>query len=115
MYTEAKQFLGKTVTVTMDRALGSQHPKHGYTYPVNYGFVPETKSPDGGELDVYVLGVDSPLEQYSGLCIAVIHRLNDDDDKLIVVPDGQSMTDDEIRKAIHFQEQFFQSEIIRNQ
>jgi len=115
MYTEAKQFLGKTVNVTMDRPLGSLHPKHGYIYPVNYGFVPETKSPDGEELDAYVLGVDLPLKELTGRCIAFIHRLNDDDDKLIVVPDGQSMTDDEIRKATHFQEQFFRSGIIRNQ
>lgn len=115
IYTEACSFLGKIVPVKMDRPLGSKHPKHGYVYPVNYGFVPETKSPDGGELDAYVLGVDVPLEEFSGRCIAVIHRLNDDDDKLIVAPDGKQMGDEEIRQAVHFQEQFFQSEIIRNQ
>lgn len=115
MYTDAKGFLGKTVTIVMDRSLGSKHPKHGYVYPINYGFVPETKSPDGGELDAYVLGVDVPLEEFSGYCIAVIHRLNDDDDKLIVVPEGKQMSNEEIRQAVHFQEQFFQSEIIRNQ
>ena len=113
MYTDAKQFLGRIVLVKMDRPLGSKHPKHGYVYPVNYGFVPETKSPDGEELDAYVLGVDVPLEEFSGRCIAVIHRLNDDDDKLIVVPDGKQMPDEEISRAVHFQEQFFQSEIIR--
>ncbi|MFH1620472.1 MAG: inorganic diphosphatase [Patescibacteria group bacterium] len=115
MHTNAKHFLGKIVPVKMDRPLGSKHPKHGYVYPVNYGFVPETKSLDGGELDAYVLGVDVPLEEFSGRCIAVVHRLDDDDDKLIVVPDGQSMTDDEICKAIHFQEQYFKSEVIRNE
>lgn len=114
MYTEATQFLGKTVTVTMDRPLGSKHPKHGYTYPVNYGFVPETKSPDGEELDAYVLGVDALLEEFTGQCIAFIHRLNDDDDKLIVVPEGMILSDDEIRQATHFQEQYFQSVIVRN-
>jgi inorganic pyrophosphatase len=115
MYTDAKGFLGKTVTVVMDRPLGSKHPEHGYVYPINYGFVPETKSPDGGELDAYVLGVDVPLEEFSGCCIAVIHRLNDDDDKLIVALEGKQMSNEEIRQAVHFQEQFFQSEIIRNQ
>lgn len=114
MYTDAKQFLGKIVSVKIDRPLGSKHPKYGYVYPVNYGFVPETKSPDGEELDAYVLGVVSPLEDFSGLCVAMVHRLNDNDDKLIVMPDGKQMSDEEIRRTVHFQEQFFQSEIIRN-
>lgn len=112
-YTDAAQFIEKLVTVKMDRPLGSKHPKHGYVYPVNYGFIPETKSPDGGELDAYVLGVDEPRDEFLGRCIAVVHRLNDDDDKLIVVPDGKEMSDDEIRQAVFFQEQYFQSEIIR--
>ncbi len=113
MHTDAKQFIGQPVQVTMDRPLGSAHPKHGWVYPVNYGYVPETMSPDGEELDAYVLGVTEPLEQFHGTCIAVIHRVNDNDDKLIVVPEGTHMNDEEIREAIHFQEQFFQSEILR--
>ena len=112
MHTDAKQFIGQPVQVTMDRPLGSAHPKHGWVYPVNYGYVPETMSPDGEELDAYVLGVTEPLEQFHGTCIAVIHRVNDNDDKLIVVPEGTHLNDEEIREAIHFQEQFFQSEIV---
>lgn len=112
-FTEAKQFLERIVTVKMDRPLGSKHPKHGYIYPVNCGFIPNTKSPDGAELDAYILGVNEPMEEFSGRCIAVIHRLNDNDDKLIVVPDGMPMPDEEIRQAVHFQEQYFHSEIIR--
>ncbi|MEI7512469.1 MAG: inorganic diphosphatase [Candidatus Uhrbacteria bacterium] len=115
IFTEARSFLGKIVPVKMDRPLGSKHPKHGYVYPVNYGFVPETKSPDGEELDAYILGVNTPLEEFSGQCIAVVHRLNDNDDKLVVVPEGMQISDEEIQQAIHFQEQYFQSEIIRNQ
>jgi inorganic pyrophosphatase len=38
------------------------------------------------ELDAYILGVFEPLEVFRGKCIAVINRLNDNDDKLIVVP-----------------------------
>jgi inorganic pyrophosphatase len=108
------QYLGKDVNVTMDRPLGSNHPKHGFKYEVNYGYIPETKAPDGEEIDAYVLGINIPLEKFSGKCIAVIHRLNDDDDKLVVVPESsKEMIDDEIRKLTFFQEQYFTSNIIR--
>lgn len=109
----SQPFLGKIVTVKMDRPLGSKHPKHGHEYPVNYGFVPNTKAPDGGEIDAYVLGIDQPLKEFTGKCIAIIHRTNDDDDKLVVVPEGQAFTDEQIRELTHFQEQWFESEIVR--
>lgn len=110
----AKPHLGKEVEVIVDRPLGSKHPKHGFVYEVNYGYVPDTKAPDGEELDSYVLGVEKPIESFKGKCIAIIHRLNDDDDKLVVVPKSfEDISDEDIRKATNFQEQFFQSEIIR--
>jgi inorganic pyrophosphatase len=111
LYTK---YLGQNVNVVMDRPLGSNHPKHGFRYEVNYGFIPDTKAPDGEEVDAYVLGIDIPLDKFSGKCIAVIHRLNDDDDKLVVVPESsEGMTDDEINKLTFFQEQYFKSIIIR--
>ena len=97
----------------MDRPLGSRHPKHRYFYKVNYGYVPGTMMPDGGGLDVYVLGIEKPLESFSGECIAIIHRTDDDDDKLIVVPEGKAFTDQEIEKQIEFQEKWFHHKIIR--
>lgn len=112
--TDAASFLNHLVDVVIDRPLGSTHPKFGFSYPINYGFIPNTQSPDGEELDAYVLGVDQPIKTFHGRCIAVIHRTNDDDDKLIVVPDGQQMTDEQIRQATHFQEQYFQSHVIRS-
>jgi inorganic pyrophosphatase len=109
----SRRFLGKIVQVVVDRPLGSKHPKFGDEYPVNYGFVPETKAPDGEELDAYIIGEDKALKNYSGRCIAIVHRTNDDDDKLIVCKDGKKFSNDEIRKATHFQEQWFDSQIIR--
>ena len=109
----AKNFIGKIVEVEMDRPLGTRHPKHGFMYCVNYGYVPGTVSGDGEELDAYLLGVFEPLQSYIGKCIAVIHRTNDDDDKLVVVPEGKNYTDEEIRVLTEFQERYFESEIIR--
>jgi inorganic pyrophosphatase len=112
--TNSTDYLGKTVTVKIDRELGSKHPKHDFVYELNYGFVPETVAPDGEELDAYVLGINTPVEEFTGRCIAVIHRTNDNDDKLVVVPEEKDFSDDAIRALTHFQEQFFKSEIVRD-
>lgn len=112
-YVDAKAFLGKQVTVRMDRPLGSRHPQHGVIYPVNYGYVPGYPAPDGDDLDAYVLGVFEPLREFTGRCIAVIHRLDDDDDKLVVVPKGVQYSDQQITALTEFQERFFQSVIVR--
>lgn len=107
-------FLDKTMEVTIDRPLGSKHPKHGFIYPVNYGYVPNTISGDGEELDCYILGIYEPIATFKGKCIAIIHRLNDNDDKLIIVPENKSFSNNEIQVLTEFQEQYFKSEIIRS-
>lgn len=109
----AKEQLGNTVRVTIDRPLGSTHPKHGFIYEVNYGYIAGIQAPDGEDLDAYFLGVDRPMQNAEGTCIAIAHRRDNDDDKLIVVPKGITMTDEEILSAIHFQEQWFDTVIIR--
>jgi len=109
----ADNFIGKIVTVKMDRPLGSKHPKYGFTYSVNYGFIPNTVSGDGEELDAYVIGPTVPLDTFTGRVCAIIHRTDDDDDKLIVVPDGQNPTNEEIEEKTKFQEQWFKHVIVR--
>jgi inorganic pyrophosphatase len=114
LITEAKLFLGKVVKVKIDRAKGTKHPKHDFYYDCNYGFVPDTLSPDGEELDAYVLNIDEAIESFEGKCVAIIHRTNDNDDKLIIIPaEMENISDEEIRKQTNFQEQWFESEIIR--
>lgn len=110
---DTTKFLGKTVTIKIDRPMGSKHPKHGFIYPINYGFVPGTIAADGEELDAYLLGMFEPVEVFTGKCIAIIKRTDDDDDKLIIVPDGMNYTDDQINALTEFQERFFKHKIIR--
>lgn len=115
--TNSKDFLDKIVDVIIDKPLGSRHSEKypNHIYPVNYGYVPNTISGDNEELDCYILGVFEPLETFQGKCIAIIHRTNDNDDKLIVVPEGRNYSNTEIRALTEFQERFFESEIIRNE
>lgn len=110
----AKEFLGKMVEVSIDRPIGTRHPEHGFEYKVNYGYIHGFKAPDGKDLDAYVLAVDEPVQSKIGVCIAIAHRNDDDDDKLIVVPEGVTMSDAEIMSAINFQEQWFETVIIRS-
>lgn len=107
------EYLGRTVNVVMDRKMGCAHPKHGFIYPVNYGYIPATVSGDGEELDAYVLGVFEPLDTFEGKCVAIIHRTNDNDDKLVVVPEGKEYSNDAIEALVEFQERFFEHEILR--
>lgn len=109
----ANDYLGKNVSIVIDRKLGTKHPKYGFIYMVNYGYVPNTISGDGEELDAYLLGVFEPVDEFIGKVIAVIHRTNDDDDKLVVVPGDRKYSDDAIRALTEFQEQYFESVIIR--
>ena len=111
---ENKEYLGKIVKVEMDRMMGSAHPKHGFIYPVNYGFIPNTVSGDGEELDAYVIGVFKPLEEFEGKVIAIIHRTNDNDDKLVVCPEDKDYSDEQIDALTEFQERFFEHIIVRN-
>ena len=107
------KFLNKTIDIKIDRPIGNKHPKHGFIYPVNYGYVPNTISDDGEEVDAYILGIYNPLITFTGKCIAIIHRINDNDDKLVIAPENRSFSDNEIRVLTDFQEQYFESVIIR--
>jgi len=113
-FEQAKEYLGKKVNLIIDRPLGSHHPVHGFLYTVNYGYIPGTLAPDGEGIDAYFLGTHEPKDKAEGICIAVIHRIDDNDDSIVVVPEGVSVNDEEIRKAVEFQERFFKHKIVRD-
>ena len=108
-----KSFLGKIVEIKIDRPLGYVHKKDNYslTYPINYGYIPGIFVGDGEELDVYLLGVNEPVTEYTAKIIGIAHRHNDNEDKLIAVPDGIHFTKKEIEAQIYFQEQYFDTDI----
>lgn len=108
----SERIIGKSVTVTVDRPLGTLHPQHSdIYYPINYGYIEGITALDGEEQDAYLLGVDEPLEEFKGVVIAIIHRLNDVEDKWVVAPKGKSVSVQEIMEQVEFMEQYFETEI----
>ena len=104
--------LGQIVDVVIDRPLGSAHPNYPEcVYLLNYGYVPGVCAGDGEEQDAYIMGVTAQISRFRGRVIAVIHRLDDNEDKWIVAPEGITFSADEIRCATWFAEQYFTGEI----
>ena len=101
------EFLGKMVPVIVDRPLGSQHPHFEMEYPLNYGYLPHTQAGDGEEIDAYIIGVDQPVETFTGIVKALIIRKDDVENKLVVCPPEYPVSEEEIRQKTHFQEKYF--------
>lgn len=105
--------LGSIVKVIIDRPVGSRHPKYdNLVYPVNYGYIEGVIAPDGEEQDAYVLGVYTPIEEFTGRVIAIIHRYDDMEDKLVVAPEGVNFSVEKIIEQVDFQERYFKYSII---
>lgn len=113
VYKDSKcKTIGSIVKVIVDRPLGTSHPEYkDLYYPINYGYVPSVMALDGEEQDAYILGVDKPIKEFIGKVIAIIHRIDDVEDKWVVAPEDVSFTKDEIMQQIEFQEQYFHIEI----
>lgn len=110
---QVKFYLGRTVDIKIDRPAGYVHKKECYslTYPINYGHISGVIGGDGEEPDAYLLGVSEPVEEYTARIIGIVHRENNGEDKLIAAPDGMMFTKEEIKKAVAFQEQYYDTHI----
>lgn len=96
-----RTWIGSIVDVSIDRPISE-------TQPTNYGYIEKFYSLDSEKLDAYVL--DDSGSTYRGKVIAVIHRKNDIEDKLVVANEYYSV--DDIKSRVLFQEQYFDFEII---
>jgi inorganic pyrophosphatase len=108
-----REYLSKEVKVVVDRPLCSRHPEHeDLYYTLNYGYVPNTTAPDGEEIDAYIIGEFEPIKEFTGTVVAIIHRKNDIEDKLVVAKNPKKYHKDQILALVEFQERFFEIEII---
>lgn len=112
-HAQVESYLGKTVTIGIDRPVGYVHHKGEKTlvYPINYGYIPDVLGGDGEELDVFLLGVDEPVESFTGQIIGIAYRADDVEDKLIMSPEGVEFTAEQIARAVRFQEKYYHTTI----
>ena len=112
---DLRPYLGQTLTIEIDRPIGYVHYKKGrdqpLIYPINYGYIPGVFGGDGEELDVYLLGVDAPVERYTGRIVGIAYRADDVEDKLIMAPEDRFFTREEMAAAIHFQEKYYHTRV----
>ena len=102
----------KIVKVVVDRPIWTYHPKHKTIfYSVNYWYVEWVMWWDWEEQDAYILWITEPVTTFEGELIAVIHRIDDDETKRVVVPKWAKYTKEEIKQETDFQEKFFITDI----
>ena len=112
-HAQVESYLGKTVTIGIDRPIGYVHHKGEKTlvYPINYGYIPDDLGGDGEELDVYLIGVEAPVETYRGRIVGIVYRADDVEDKLVMTPEGVTVTAEQMAKAVQFQEKYYHTTI----
>lgn len=105
-----RNLIGKDIKVIIDRPIGYEHC--GIIYQINYGYIEGLIANDGEEQDAYILGIKEPIKEFRGKVIAIIHRKNDVEDKLVVAS-SDNFSVDEIITLTHFQEKYFDIEVIK--
>ena len=112
-HDQVEGYLGKEVTIEIERPISYLHKKGEKTliYPINYGYIPGVLGGDDEELDVFLVGVNTPVSSYTGKIIGIVYRSDDVEDKLIMAPIGKSFSAKEMALAVHFQEKYYKSTI----
>ena len=113
-HEQVEGYLGKEVTIEIDRPIGYVHCKGEKTliYPINYGYIPNVLGGDGEELDVFLIGINEPVSTYTGRIIGIAYRADDVEDKLIMAPHGKAFSAEEILRAVYFQEKYYKTTIL---
>ncbi|MDD3170946.1 MAG: inorganic pyrophosphatase [Bacilli bacterium] len=84
--------------IIIDRPRGTHHPKYSnIIYPLDYGYLENTKSMDGGGIDVWVGSLKKDIR---GIICTVDLLKRDSEIKILI-----GCTDDEIRKIYEFHNQ----------
>ncbi|MBR3348667.1 MAG: GNAT family N-acetyltransferase [Solobacterium sp.] len=111
-YLLGREYIGKTVTVIVDRPYGSFHPHHpDVLYPVNYGYVNELIDGDGEFQDAYVYGPQEPLESFKGTVAGIVYH-KDGPSRFIVTRTGETVDPKRIIETLAFEDQYYDTRFV---
>lgn len=93
--------------IKIDRPRGSAHPRYpDFIYPVDYGYLEETASMDGGGIDIWVGSGDSGLDAI----VCIVDKVKKDSEIKILL----NCTEEEKEKILEVQNRGKMSAIIVN-
>ena len=76
-------------SVEVVRPVGTSHPEYpSIVYSLNYGYVNGITTEDGEPQGAFIVGLETPVEHFTGHKIAIIHRNNPCEEKWVIAPDN---------------------------
>ncbi len=91
-FWEAVDTLVKESRIVIDRPKGSVHPRFPeFKYPIDYGYLEGTKSPDGGGIDLW-LGSDPALLADAIICTVDLFKRDSEINLLIGCTEDEKKT-----------------------
>jgi inorganic pyrophosphatase/N-acetylglutamate synthase-like GNAT family acetyltransferase len=113
-YLLGRKYLGKSVSVAVDRPYGSLHPHNpDVLYPLNYGYIENFAGEQDGEFqDAYVYGPEEPVEKFTGIVYGIIFHKDSEHSRWIVTAPGTIPSHDNIIQTVAFEEQYYDTRFI---
>ena len=109
-----KGMLGTKILVYVDKPIGTPYPDDKITkYKINCGYVTGFSTPSKENLRAYIVGVKEPLKEFDGVLYAIVNRKKDFEDRIVVLKEGEKISDKKIEKAIAFEEKRFRHKPIK--
>lgn len=98
-------------SIVIDRPKGTAHPRYpDFVYPVDYGYLENTSSMDGGGIDVW-LGSEQERQLDAVMCIVDLTK-RDSEIKLLI---GCTEQEKELVYQVHNQTQYMKGILIRRE
>ena len=99
-------------SVEVVRPVGTSHPDYpSIVYSLNYGYVNGITTEDGEPQGAFIVGLETPVEHFTGHKIAIIHRNNPCEEKWVIAPDNTPYNKQQIEEMVYFIEQFYESSV----